>query len=264
MPDSDSSKRTRGLDRAFDILDYLKDQKQPLRPNEIAVGIGAPRSTVYEIINLLLERQILEYFDKDGRVFLGRQLYFLGISHLRHFDLTHEADALLNEISHETLETSQLCMLAGNKYTVVLMRDGQRHFRISSDVGERIPIPWTASGRLLVGHMTDQEIADFIPEADFVLPNGERLALETFIGQIRQSRERGFFTFDSATDTFTHCFAAPVYDAQKVCVATLCIVAPREDAKLHHSRYRDVLIDCANRLAQKITGQRPPERLRQA
>ncbi|MFP3335041.1 IclR family transcriptional regulator, partial [Pseudomonas sp. SIMBA_064] len=53
-------------------------------------------------------------------------------------------------------------------------------------------------------------------------------------------------------DTFTHCFAAPVRDAQGVSIATLCIVAPRADAITHYHDYRRVLIESANNLARRI------------
>jgi len=154
------------------------------------------------------------------------QLYFLGQAHLRHFDLTREADHALQAIVSQTHETAQMCLLNGRKYTVALMREGERHFRISSDIGENAPIPWTASGRLLLGHLSDQQIVDLIDTDDFILPDGQRLPLETFLAQIRQASVDGFFSFDSVADTFTHCFAAPVRDAQGVSIATLCIVAP--------------------------------------
>ena len=55
------SKRSRGLDRVFEILEFLRLKRRPLRPNEIAVAIGAPRSSVYELTNLLLRHGMLEY-----------------------------------------------------------------------------------------------------------------------------------------------------------------------------------------------------------
>lgn len=55
----DIKRRARGLDRAFDILDFLKETGTPMRPNEIASGIGSPKSTVYELVSSLLERRIL-------------------------------------------------------------------------------------------------------------------------------------------------------------------------------------------------------------
>lgn len=173
MTEDTIKRRARGLDRAFDILDFLKEVGQPLRPNDIASGIGSPKSTVYELVASLLERRILEPVGKEGHVYLGRQLYFLGQAHLRHFDLTREADHALQAIVSQTHETAQMCLLNGRKYTVALMREGQRHFRISSDIGENAPIPWTASGRLLLGHLSDQQIVDLIDPDDFILPDGQ-------------------------------------------------------------------------------------------
>jgi DNA-binding IclR family transcriptional regulator len=246
------SRRMRGLDRAFEILDFLRATKKPARPNEIAAGIDAPKSTAYELVNLLIKAGALEYADNDGRVFLGRKLYFLGLVYQQQFDLTRECRAFLARVAEETRETAQFCMLDGNKYTVVMMKEGIRPFRISSDVGEPVPVPWTASGRLLVSHMSEAEILAFIPEADFVLPNGARLAPRHFLDEVAGARTERFFSFDSLADNFTHCFAAPVYQGGPVCVATLCLVAPKQDAARNYERYRAVLVETANELSAKL------------
>ena len=244
--------RMRGLDRAFDILDVLRERRQPMRPYEIATRIGAPKSTAYELVNLLLAAGVLEYADKEGRVFLGRRLYFLGLAYQQRLDVTRECRTYLDHLSEVTRETSQLCLLDGDKYTVAMMHEGRRPFRISSDLGERVPIPWTASGRLLVSHMSDDEVCDMIPAEDFVLPSGARLPTETFLAEVRGAREAGFFSFDSLADNFTHCFAAPVHQDGGTCVATLCLIAPREDAARNYERYRQALVHAAAELSDKL------------
>lgn len=245
------NRRMRGLDRAFEILDFLRERHRPARPNEIAVGIGAPKSTAYELVNLLLNAGILEYADREGRVYLGRKLYFLGLAYQSQFDLTRECKAYLAHLAEATRETAQLCMLDGHKYTVVMLKEGIRPFRISSDVGEPIPLPWTASGRLLLAHMSDEEILAFIPRGDFVLPDGSHLDPAVFLGEVHKARREGFFSFDSLADNFTHCFAAPVWQ-EGVCAATLCLVAPREDAARNHAPYRETLIAAARDLTEKL------------
>ena len=119
-------RRARGLDRAFEILDYLRELRRPARPNEIAVGVEAPKSTTYELVNLMLKTGVLEYADKEGRVFLGRKLYFLGLAYQSQLDLTRECRSYLDELAETTRETSQLCMLDRDKYTVAMMREGAR------------------------------------------------------------------------------------------------------------------------------------------
>ncbi|MCB1495823.1 MAG: IclR family transcriptional regulator [Bauldia sp.] len=249
-----AGRRTRGLDRAFEILAFLREHGKPARPHEVAVGIGAPKSSVYELVNALLNVGVLEYSDGEGRVFLGRKLYFLGLAYQAHFDLTRECKTYLRELATTTSETAQLCMLDGNKYTVAMMHEGVRPFRISSDVGEPIPIPWTASGRLLVSHMSDGEILDFIPPGDFVLPDGSVLEPSVFLAETHGAREEGFFSFDTLTDTFTHCFAAPIYQSGITCAATLCLIAPREDARTNYDRYRGILLSMSRELTEKLAG----------
>lgn len=245
-------KRARGLDRAFEILDFLRLKRMPMRPNEIAGQIGAPRSSVYELVNLLVRLGVLEYRGGDGRVYLGRKLYFLGTAYAEEFDLMRECDDLLVRIAEETRETSQLCMLEGNKYTVALMKEGLRPFRISSNVGEPVAIPWTASGRLLVSHMSDDEILAFIPPEDFQLPDGSWLETSIFLAEVAKARKDGYFTFNSAVETFTHCFAVPVRDESGICVATLCLVAPREDGLANHAAYLGCLLRAADDLSARL------------
>lgn len=252
MKDGHERKRARGIDRAFDILDHLRAVKTPQRPVDIAQALGAPKSTIYDLVGTLLGQGMLEETDAGGTVFLGRRLYFLGLAYSEYFDLSHKVESLMHEITERTSETTQFCMIDGDKYTVAVQVEGNRPFRISGDIGDRTPIPWTASGRLLLGDMSDEEIIDLIPPEDFDLPSGERVDVAGYLAEIREAREAGFFSFDSIVDSFTHCLAAPVCDATGKCVATICIVAPKDDAAKHYDSYRAMLIEAGHTLSKSI------------
>ena len=73
----------------------------------------------------------------------------------------------------QTGETCQFCMPVGNKYAVVSMQNSARLFRIGSDVGVLVPIPWTASGRFFVAHMTPRRTEGVHP-AGGLPPAGRR------------------------------------------------------------------------------------------
>jgi DNA-binding IclR family transcriptional regulator len=231
------NRRARGLDRAFDILDALREAGRPLRPNEIAAAMGAPRSTIYELVAALVRLDVLEAADAEGRVFLGRRLFLYGQAYGHHSDMPSRVAMVLDRLAAETQETAQFCLLDGNKYTVAMMREGSRPFRISSSVGERTPIPWTASGRLLLGHLGEDEIRAFVPAADFQLPSGDWLAPEEFARQAHKAVADGYFTFDSIVDSYTHCFAVPIRRPDGTAAATLCLVAPKADALRNHADY---------------------------
>lgn len=252
ISEQDMGRRARGLARAFEILEFLAQHRRGMRVNEIATLMEAPRSSVYELVNLLIDRGVLEYRGEEGQVYLGRRLYFLGLAYEEEFDLLRECSPLLAALAEETRETAQLCMLDGNKYTVVMMKEGARPFRISSNIGERVPIPWTASGRLLLSHLDDEQIMGLVPGEDFQLPNGDWLAPEAFIAEVRQACADGYFTFQSIVDSFTQCFAVPVCDGKSNCIATLCLVTPREDGLRNRELYLQHLFNAAGELSNRV------------
>jgi len=46
-------------------------------------------------------------------------------------------------------------------------------------------------------------------------------------------------------------------DEQRRCVATLCLLTPREEGLQEHRRYKAALIEAAQRMARKIGGEKP-------
>jgi ribose transport system substrate-binding protein len=78
----DPSKGQTGIDRALAILASFRDGNAPQRPEDIAVALGIPRSTTYEIIGRLVRQGYLQSQGR-GKVCLGRRLVSLLISHQR-------------------------------------------------------------------------------------------------------------------------------------------------------------------------------------
>lgn len=245
--------KERGLERAFLILDYLCTASEPQRPIEIASGMRAPKSSIYELVGLLTAAGVLERTDTEGRVFLGRKLHYWGLNYLKNFDITRFARPILEWITEQTRETSQLCLLDGNKYFVAIMNEGSRPFRISAAVGERTPIPWTASGRLLLGHLSAEKILSLIPPEDFALPDGGRIDPQEYVESVHAAWNDKFFSSDSIADNFTHCFAAPVLDAAGICQSTVCIIAPRQDAIENYAHYRATLVQAGKEMSRLLS-----------
>ena len=164
--------RRRGIDRVIMLLEALLRHRAPLRVGDIAKMIDAPRSTTYEIVNSLLEAELLENVGADGYVYFGRAMHLFGWAYGHHNAHYRRIVEAMERMAADTGETVQICGLRGNKYIVFDCRDSPGPFRISSDVGVDVPIPWTASGRLLLGHLSDDEIRALVPPEDYRLPDG--------------------------------------------------------------------------------------------
>ena len=147
--------------------------RKPIPIGEIARRLKAPRSTIYEIVNLFLAADILEYAGDGSEVFFGRAIYLYANDYFATHAMVRLGQEEVRRLAAQTGETCQFCMPVGNKYTVVSMQNSARLFRIGSDVGVLVPIPWTASGRFFVAHMSLAELKAFIPPEDFRLQNGK-------------------------------------------------------------------------------------------
>jgi DNA-binding IclR family transcriptional regulator len=240
--------RERGIDRVLALLDYLHRHGRPIRIGDLARNLRAPRSSTYEIAKTLTDAGLLE-IGPDSQIFFGKALYFYGADYLREHDLVRRGRDEVERLARETGETSQLCMLYENKYTVVHMRAGARPFGISSDIGTQVPLPWTASGRLLLSHLEASAIRAMVKPEDLVLPGGRRIELGEFIDAIETARRDGYCITSGLVDAYTHCIAAPVLDQNGHAAATLCFVVPIDTKPDRLVELRNILVQSGRTLS---------------
>ncbi|MCP8940391.1 IclR family transcriptional regulator [Alsobacter sp. SYSU M60028] len=251
--------RERGIDRVVQLLAALHRHGRPVRIGELCALVEAPRSSTYEIVRTLVDAGLLET-SPDSSVFFGKTLYFYGMDYLREHDLVSRGRDEVDRLARETGETCQFCMLTRGQYTVVHMRAGVRPFRISSEVGTRIPAPWTASGRLLYSDFGDDEIRALLKPGDLDMPNGQRLGVDEFVASVRQAREEGFCITSGLVDAYTHCLAAPIRDHNHGTVATICFVVPIDTPAQRIAQLRDTLVASGHALSVNPPSSATPAR----
>ena len=222
------AERQNGIDRAVALLETFLKVRSPVKLGEVARKMGAPRSTVYAIANRLIEADLLEYVGNDGHVYFGKAVHLYGRAYAEANPLHRRSREMLDKLAAEYSATAQLCALRGHKYVVVDTRDGSGLFRITTDVGVEVPLPWTASGRLLLDHMSPDEIRAFVPPADFLLPDGRVVDIEDFIKEVARAKSENSCVTTALSDRFTSCLAAPIRDQKGVAVATICFVVPAD------------------------------------
>lgn len=245
------SVRARGLNRAIEIFQLLHAVRGPLSIGHIAKQLNAPRSTIYEIVNLFLAAEILEYAGAGSEVYFGRAVHLYAHDYFATRALPREGQEEVRRLAALTGETCQLCMPVGNKYAVVAMQNSARIFRIGSDIGVLVPIPWTASGRLFVSHMTLDELTAFIPPEDFRTQDGQPIEPERFLAEAKAARTRGVCVIAGLVDDHATCIAAPVV-AQPggICVASLCFIVSSNVGKGRVQELTRLLIESARKLSR--------------
>lgn len=240
--------REPGVQRIVQLLDFLHRFGKPMRIGELSRRLKAPRSSVYALVGMLVEAGVLTQ-SESGEVFFGKRLYFYGLDFLRENDLLRRGRDEVDRLAHETGETAQLCILNGRSYAVAHVRQGSRPFRINSDIGTQLPLPWTASGRLFLSHLSAAEIRAFVQTDDLRLPDGHVIEMEEFIEQIAEAREQGFCITSGLVDAYTHCIAVPLMDEQARSLATLCFAVPFDTASERVVQLCEMLMRSAKSLS---------------
>ena len=247
VPEPDTQ-RARGVHRLIDICRVLHEQRRPMSVRELVAATGAPRSSVYDLVTQLADADWLQA-DDAGNVFFGRALHYYGLDYADHDSLLRRARPLMRQLAARFNETCQLCALDGDKYTVLQNEHGTRPFSIRSEVGVKVPIPWTASGRVLLRHLDAASIRALIPATDFTLPGGNRIDIDAFLADVGHARSTGCAVTEGLVDNFACCMAAAICDAGGKAVATLCFTVGRDTPKSRRKQLLDALLAAGRSLS---------------
>ncbi len=244
--------RVSAIDRSLQIIDHLIEFNLASRPYAISKAIGAPISTVYAIIGELVDKGLLSRRD-DGTVWLGSRLHHYGLAYASSLDFLSEATKEIHSLCREVNETVQICGRDGDYMVVLAMAEPAGHFRVTSRVGTRVPLNWTASGRLLVGHLPENERIAIFRRSACMSPTAKAVTNPDQL--CRESREALAAHLSiqvGASDFWIGCIAAPICDRTGACLATISVVVPEQKVATDSSQLGASVQAAAQRVERAI------------
>ncbi|MGF9694240.1 IclR family transcriptional regulator [Rhizobium sp. 0TCS1.26] len=229
--------RARGTDRLLDVLDLIAAQQQPVTRNAIAAKLGAPRSTVYSIIDALMARGFLDQMEPEGLIVPGRLCGLLGQVYERSAPLARRAREVVTELALATGEVSELDVLQDWTQLILISRSGRGHGYRSAVEGSRFPLPATAAARFLLEGYSIAELERSIPAADFTTPTGMVLSPELLHQEIGEARRQGYWITRAIVDPYVACVTAPVRNREGRCIGVICLVVALQEIDKREAEY---------------------------
>jgi DNA-binding IclR family transcriptional regulator len=247
--------RVSGIDRALQVIDYLYETGAPAGAYAIAKAVQAPLSTVYVIIDDLVGKNMLAR-NADGSIWLGARLYHYGLAYARSLDFMSVATHEMHDLCRQAGETVQVCGRDGDYMLVLAMADGPSHYQVASRVGTRVPLNWTASGRLLVGHLAEAERIELFKRCARTSPTGRaEIDARTLSDSAGKAFEQRLSIQVAESDYAVACIASPICDRSGECVATISIVLPEQKVVSDENHYTEHVRASAQRI-EKLMGWR--------
>jgi DNA-binding IclR family transcriptional regulator len=243
--------RGRGVDRLLDVFDEMERGDQPMTVLDLARRLGAPKSTIYLLVDLLVEREYLEPLT-NGRYQLGPRFGRLGLAYGRHASFAIIARKALVELANRTKVIAELVVVDNWIQFVPLAAVAESNPYLRSSEGARFPLPHTASARFLLRDVPREAILQNIPAAHYDLPNGEHTSCEQFIADIEAARHRETYSTRGLVDPHLSCIAVPLLDPDGNCIAALSLVMPLTELDFREGELSVMLLETAQSLTSQL------------
>lgn len=149
--------------RTLELLKLLAESPQPTTANRLAQKLGIPRSSVYQLLEVLKDQDFAIHYEDQGRWGLGLAAWELGSAYRRHEPLERMTrsvlEKLVNELSVITNVVGHLGVLDGSDVLYLIEQRPARSLKLVTDVGVRLPAHLTASGRSMLAKLSSKQLA---------------------------------------------------------------------------------------------------------
>jgi IclR family acetate operon transcriptional repressor len=263
MDTSAGSSTSPAVGRALDILVRLAQRPRPLRAAALARDLDLPRSSVYHILNVLMDRGFVVYVPSERAYGLGITALEIGSAYLRHEPLERLAQPILHRLAMQLGQAVHLGILHGNE-TVYLLKERPTsgpaaEVSLVTDIGVRLPAHLTANGRAILAALPDAQVkALYSRRSDFISRTGRGPRTLTELRRaLAEARTRGWAEEVELITEGLQSAAAAVFDHNGRPVAALSSTWRRRFAGRTPDMVGHVIRDGAERLTGQIAGQTP-------
>ncbi|MEU9186583.1 IclR family transcriptional regulator [Streptomyces sp. NPDC048484] len=192
MPESSGVRGVKSAARTVALLELLAARgDRPARLDELAEELGVPRSSMYQLLQTLIDCGWVRS-DTTGSLYgIGIRALHTGTSYLDSDPHVQVVRPYLDEASDALGETIHLARLDGPNVVYLATRESHEYLRTISRVGRRVPAHAGALGKALLAERPDDEL----PLPDDSLPaltENTHTARTTLLADLAEVRARGY------------------------------------------------------------------------
>jgi len=212
------------IERTLDIMEVLAQEARGLNLTDIAQRVNLPKSTVYRILNALIDRNYIVKKEDGHKYKLALKIVNLASNMLYALDLRTEAYPCLQTLADETRQTIHLAVWQGDAIVYLDKIEAYQRLAISSALGRTLPIHCTGLGKVLLAYMPAERREEIIQKLDFhkftenTNINPAHLREELF-----EARKNGYAVDNEEHEENIFCVATPILNYTNKIIAAVSI-----------------------------------------
>lgn len=226
--------RIPAAERTLVILEALAAASGPVTAAGLARDLCIPRSSVYQLLDVLAERGFATHLPEERRWRLGLTAFEVGSAFLRRDPIERVAQPLLHRLvtSAPIPVVAHLGVVQGHETVYLLKEQSDRLVTTVTEVGVRLPAALTASGRAVLAEMPRAQVrAQLSAHGAFVDRTGRGpQSLSALTRLLAKERQQGYAEEDGFITEGFASVASVVHDEQDQPIAAVGLTFRAKDA----------------------------------
>ncbi|MGX1591752.1 IclR family transcriptional regulator [Glutamicibacter sp. NPDC055491] len=248
-------------DNTLRILRLLASRKTPTPAAMIATLLELPRSSVYQLLNVMLEHGFITHYPEDKSYGLGVSAFELSSAYTRQEPLARLGAPLIAQLVDKVGESAHLAVLHGSDVLYIVEERAKGRPSLVTDVGVRLPSHLTASGRAILAALPKSQVRALYPGAASFTERVAESSISSY-SQLRreldQSTQRGYAVERGDVTPDFHSLAVEIRDSSDWPVAAVAVTF-RAD-RVPEEQWETLLLQIratASVITSRVQGKRP-------
>jgi len=215
------------VSHALDLLEQFHGDVDELGVTELSKRLKLHKNNVFRLLATLESRGYIEQNKATENYRLGLKALELGQTFIKQMGLLRQAKPILEQIVEESNETAYVAIYKENYIVYLDVVETNLTVRVVSRVGSRLPAYCTASGKIHMAHMTEEEL-EILLDAVKLVPHTPTTitSTEAINAEMAKVREQGYAFDNEELDLGVRCIAAPIRDYTRRIVGAISISGP--------------------------------------
>ncbi len=216
------------VERTFDILEVLSQEKDGLGLTEIGKKVGLHKSTVFRLLSSLAEKGYIEKNPKTANYRLSLKFIELCSTFLNNLELKTEALPFLKKLASLTTQAVYFAILDGWEVIYIEKVETFESIRKYDIIGKRAPGYCTALGKSLLSGLSEDEIRERLQGIPLTAYTPNTItSLDRLIQEVDLVRARGWSEDNEEYEAGLRCIASPIYDYRNCVIAAVSTSGPK-------------------------------------
>ncbi len=240
---------------AIDLLEAFKGDNDELGVTELSKKLGLHKNNVFRLLATLELRGYIEQDKQTGNYKLGVKVLELGQQFVKHLGLLRQAHPVMRDLLAKCNENIYISVLRGNSCVYIDGLEANQVVKVTSRIGNRLPLHATASGKVLVSNEPEEELIKYFPHEELKrFTDNTITSREKLFQLIREAQKNGYGLDMEELDLGVRCVAAPIKDYTRKIVGAISISAPslRMDDEKIKTFFIPLVIDAAKEISHRL------------